>query len=231
MVLASGPAREAASHKSKAMLDFALGALRAGDIAGAELRLRDVLLVDPFNATALAKLAEIAVEQRRIEEATVLLRKAVTADPSPERRLDLIAHLQRFAGPGLVLNELQELPPEVRSRHEVKAIEAGTRGVLGEHDEQIRIYQEMVRERPRQPGLWMSLGNALKTTGRVDEAVDALRQRAQGPADLRRSLLDARQFQVVPLFAARAQPDAPGAAQEAPGRGRASPPFRARQGV
>ena len=176
MVLASGPAREAASHKSKAMLDFALGALRAGDIAGAELRLRDILLADPFNATALAKLAEIAVEQRRIEDATVLLRKAITADPDPERRLELIAHLQRFAGPGLVLNELQELPAEVRARHEVKAIEAGTRGVLGEHDEQIRIYQEMVRERPRQPGLWMSLGNALKTTGRTDEAVDALRQ-------------------------------------------------------
>jgi tetratricopeptide (TPR) repeat protein len=176
MVLASGPAREAASHKSKAMLDFAMAALRAGDVAGAELRLRDVLLADPFNATALAKLAEIAVEQRRIEDATVLLRKAVTADPSPERRLELIAHLQRFAGPGLVLNELQELPPEDRERFEVKAIEAGTRGVLGEHDEQIRLYEEMVRERPRQAGLWMSLGNALKTNGRTDEAVDALRR-------------------------------------------------------
>src|SRR4051812_34383294 len=114
MVLASGPAREGAAHKSKALLDFAFAALRAGDVAGAELRLRDVLLADPFNATALAKLAEIAVEQRRIEDATVLLRKAVTADPTPERRLELIAHLQRFAGPGLVLKELQELPQEVR---------------------------------------------------------------------------------------------------------------------
>ena len=96
MVLASGPAREAPSPKSKAALDFALAALRVGDIAGAELRLRDILLADPFNADALAKLAEIAVEQGRIEDATVLLRKAVTADPQPERRLELIAHLQRF---------------------------------------------------------------------------------------------------------------------------------------
>jgi tetratricopeptide (TPR) repeat protein len=176
MVLASGPAREGASHKSRALLDFALAALRVGDVAGAELRLRDVLLADPFNATALAKLAEIAVEQRRIEDATVLLRKAVTADPTPERRLELIGHLQRFAGPGLVLNELQALPPEVRERFEVKAIEAGTRGILGDHDEQIRLYEAMVREHPRQAGLWMSLGNALKTTGRTDEAVDALRR-------------------------------------------------------
>lgn len=176
MVLASGRTREAASQKSKVALDFALAALRAGDVTGAELRLRDALLADPFNADALAKLAEIAVDQGRIEDATVLLRKAVTAAPSPERRLDLIAHLQRFAGPGLVLKEIEDLPADVRARFAVKAMEAGARGILGDHDEQIRIYEAMVRERPRQPGLWMSLGNALKTIGRTDEAVDALRR-------------------------------------------------------
>jgi len=175
MVLARGPEREVASHKSKVALDFAIAALRAGDIAGAEMRLRDSLLADPFNADALAKLAEIAVEQRRIEDAAVLLRKAVTADPVPERRLELIAHLQRFSGPALVLKELHELPAEVRERFEVKAIEAGALGILGQHEEQLRIYEEMARERPRQPGLWMSLGNALKTINRTDEAVDALR--------------------------------------------------------
>jgi len=76
MVLASGRAREAASHKSKVAFDFAMAALRAGDVAGAELRLRDSLAADPFNADALAKLAEIAADQGRIEDATVLLRKA-----------------------------------------------------------------------------------------------------------------------------------------------------------
>lgn len=176
MVLVSGPAREGPFPKSKAALDLAFAALRAGDVTGAELRLRDILLADPFNADALAKLAEIASDQGRIEDATVLLRKAVTADPIPERRLDLIAHLQRFAGPGLVLGEIEALPAEVRARFEIQAMEAGARGILGDHDEQIRIYQAMVRERPRQPGLWMSLGNALKTVGRTDEAVDALRR-------------------------------------------------------
>ena len=176
MVLASGPAREAASHKSKVALDFAVAALRAGDVAGAEFRLRDRLLENPFDADALAKLAEIAVDQRRIEDATVLLRRAVTADPNPERRLELIAHLQRFAGPALVVKELEQLPAEVREGFEVKAIEAGARGILGDHEEQIRIYEEMAREHPRRAGLWVSLGNALKTIGRTDEAVEALRR-------------------------------------------------------
>jgi len=175
MVL-SRPGAPGPSDKSKVALDFAVAALRAGDIGGAELRLRDVLLADPRNADALSKLAEIAVDQRRIEDATVLLRKAVSADPRPERRLELIAHLQRFAGPALVLNELAELPPETRAQFDIKAIEAGARGILGDHDAQIRIYEEMARERPNRAGLWMSLGNALKTVGRTEEAVAALRR-------------------------------------------------------
>jgi Tfp pilus assembly protein PilF len=176
MVILSGPARAGASHKSKVALDFAVAARRAGDVAGAELRLRDILRDDPLNADALSQLAEIAVDKRRIEDATILLRRAVTADPTPERRLELIAHLQRFTGPALVMKELRELPAEVRQRHDVKAIEAGTRGILGDHEGQIRIYEEMVREHPRRAGLWMSLGNALKTIGRTEEAVDTLRR-------------------------------------------------------
>ena len=51
MVLASGPDREVASHKSKVALDFAIAALRAGDIAGAEMRLRDSLLATLLTRT------------------------------------------------------------------------------------------------------------------------------------------------------------------------------------
>ena len=46
MVLASGPARQAPSQKLNAALDFALASLRAGDLAGAEFRLRDILIAD-----------------------------------------------------------------------------------------------------------------------------------------------------------------------------------------
>src|SRR5258705_9514184 len=99
MVLASGRTREAASHKSKVALDFALAALRAGDVAGAELRLRDALLADPFNADALVKLAEIAVEQRRLQDPTLLMRKAVTACPNPDRRPPVIYQLPSFGRP------------------------------------------------------------------------------------------------------------------------------------
>jgi len=71
MVLANSPARDAASHRSKVALDFAIAALHAGDVAAAELRPRDSLLADPLNADALTTLAEIAVQQGRIEDGAV----------------------------------------------------------------------------------------------------------------------------------------------------------------
>lgn len=163
-------------NRSKAALDLAVATLRAGDVAGAEMRLRDIIAADPSNADALAKLAEIAAEQRRVEEATVLLRRAVAADPSPDRRLELVDHLRRFAGPAIALRELDTLPQPVRDRFEIKALEAGIHGFLGDHERQVRLYREMARERPGEPGLWMSLGNALKTLGRTDEAVKAIRR-------------------------------------------------------
>jgi tetratricopeptide (TPR) repeat protein len=162
--------------KSKVALDFAFAALRSGDVAGAEMRLRDRLFEDPSDADALAALAQIAAEQRRIEEATVLMRRAVAADPTPDRRVDLIHHLQRFAAPALALKELEELPAALRNRFDVKGLEAGILGILGKHERQIRIYREMAREQPEQPALWISLGNALKTVGKTEEAVKALQR-------------------------------------------------------
>lgn len=170
----SGPA--SAAGKSNVALDFALAALRSGDVAGAEMRLRDRLFEHPADADALALLAEIATDQRRVEEATVLLRRAVAADPSPDRRVALVLHLQRFAGPALALKELDGLPVALRNRFDVKGIEAAIAGTLGDHQRQIRLYQEMAREQPGEAGLWMSLGNALKTVGRTGEAVKALQR-------------------------------------------------------
>jgi tetratricopeptide (TPR) repeat protein len=162
--------------RSRIALDFASAALRAGDRIKAQMLLRDRLAEAPSDADVLAKLAEIAAEDRRIEEATVLLRRAVEADPDPERRVALITHLQKHAHPALALAELEALPATVRNRYEVVAVEARALGALGMHEEQIRVYERMLKEKPGNPGIWMNLANALKTIGRTDEAVQALKR-------------------------------------------------------
>ena len=59
----------ASARQSKLVLDFAGAALRGGDVIEAQRLLRDHLLKAPIDANALCKLAEIATDQRRFEEA------------------------------------------------------------------------------------------------------------------------------------------------------------------
>ena len=165
-----------AASRSRLVLEQAIASLQAGDVADAERLLRKHLLEQPQDSAALAKLAELAVEQRRIEEATVLFRRAAGADPTPERQLALIHHLQLHGIPAWVVAEIEALPPAIRSNFEILAIEAASRGLLGEHDRQIAIYQELTRADPRNPGLWKTMGDALKTIGRTEEAIAALRK-------------------------------------------------------
>jgi tetratricopeptide (TPR) repeat protein len=157
-------------------IDLAAAALRDGNPALARQMLQDRLLKNPVDADALVKLAEIAEGERQFDEAAILLRRAMAADPSPQRRMALVLHLQRYSTPALALKEIEQLPADFRARFDVKSIESALLGMLGLHDRQIALYEEMARERPRKAALWVSLGNALKTVGRTDDAVRALQR-------------------------------------------------------
>ena len=69
-------------------------------------------------------LSDIVLEDKKVEQATVLLRRAADADPDPQRKIALIAHLQQNAFPALALQELDALPPKLRESFQVSAIEA-----------------------------------------------------------------------------------------------------------
>ena len=157
-------------------LGLAYAALRAGNVVQARQMIQERLAQHPTDADALEMLAEVATGQRSFEEATMLLRRAVAADPTPSRRMSLIDHLRRHANPTLAINELEQLPAALRNRYDIMGIEAGLRGTLGQHERQIDLYQRIARQRPHEPGIWVSLGNALKTIGRTGEAVKALQR-------------------------------------------------------
>ena len=162
--------------KSGLALEQATAALHSGDRGDAERLLRKHLLERPQDAAALAKLAGLVAEEHRIEEATMLLRRAAAADPTNEGRIALIRHLQRHADARSTLDEIGKLPTGLRTNLNVLAIEAACHGSLGNHDLQIRIYQALVEVDPFNVGLLKTLGDALKTTGRTDEAIAALRK-------------------------------------------------------
>ena len=174
---ATGMSPEAA--KSKLVLEQATQALQAGDSSDAERLLRNHLLEQPQDAAALAKLAELVIDQGHAEQATVLLRRAANADPSPERQMALVKHLQHYGGAEIAIREIEALPPNVRSSFDTLVSEAALRGVMGEHDRQIAIYSELARLNPGHVVLWKTLGDAFKTVGRTDDAVAALRHATQ----------------------------------------------------
>jgi Tfp pilus assembly protein PilF len=76
-------ASSASLSKSKLIVEQATAALQAGDRNEAERLLRKQLIEQPSDAVAMTKLAELALDRRQIEEATVLMRRAATADPTP----------------------------------------------------------------------------------------------------------------------------------------------------
>jgi tetratricopeptide (TPR) repeat protein len=174
--LLPGAALPAAQAKSKLVLEQAAAALQAGDPGDAERLLRKHLLEQPKDAAVLAKLAELVLDRQHVEEATVLLRRAAGADPTPQRRMALIQHLQHYVGARSVLGEIETLPPAMRTSFDVKAIEAAALGYLGEHDRQIAIYEGLAKAAPANHRLWKTLGDAYKTVGRLDDAVAAVRK-------------------------------------------------------
>lgn len=182
MVLGSPGADQSA--RSRALVGLAIAALRSGNVVQARQMLQDRLVQDPADADALTTLAEIAASQRSPEEATILLQRAVAADPSPGRRLALIDHLRGSGAAALALKEIDQLPHAVREAFEVRAMEAALAGVLGLHDRQIDIYRAMVRQRPSAPGVWISLGNTLNTVGRTGDAVKALERAIRSDPNL-----------------------------------------------
>ena len=157
-------------------LGLAAEALRSGNVVQARQMLNERIAQYPEDADALQLLAEVARVQRSIEEATFLLRRAAAADPTLDRRMALVTHLQRQGSHALALGEIEQLPQGARETFDVRAIEVSLLGVLGMHERQVKLLQAMARERPKEADLWVMLGNALKTVGRTDEAVKALQR-------------------------------------------------------
>jgi tetratricopeptide (TPR) repeat protein len=54
---------------------------------------------------------------------------------------------------------------------------------LGDHEEALRVYRELLRETPHNPELHLSIAHALKTQGRQVDAIEAYRAAAAARAD------------------------------------------------
>lgn len=152
-------------------------ALVANDLSVAEPLLRARLKASPFDVAAIRMMAELAARIGRYRDSEALLRRALELAPAfvPARaNLATILHRQNRTAEALAELDLLNAADPGNAAH--STLRAAVLGRVGDYDEAIALYRDVLERRPDQPRLWMSYGHALKTVGRQDDAIAAYRR-------------------------------------------------------
>jgi tetratricopeptide (TPR) repeat protein len=170
-----------AQHLKAATLDprlmAAAQALVEGQIAQAELRLREHLKEFPTDVAAIRMLAEVAGRLGRYGDAEKLLTRAVELSPSfhPARHnLALILHRQnKFSEALEQIDLLTAAEPRNSSHRNLKALVLSR---IGDFPQSLQIYADVLSKHPGQAKIWLSYAHALASVGRQQEGIDAYRR-------------------------------------------------------
>jgi tetratricopeptide (TPR) repeat protein len=143
----------------------------------AERRLKAYLKQDPFDARAVRMLAELAGRIGRYRDAETLLRRAVELAPgftAARANLALVLYRQNRAPEALALLDAVIADEPDNPGH--ANLKAAALGRLGGFADAILLYEQILRDAPQQPRVWLSYGHMLKTVGRRDEGIAAYRR-------------------------------------------------------
>ncbi|WP_408588300.1 sulfotransferase [Novosphingobium sp.] len=152
-------------------------AMNENDLPVAEPLLRALLKDDPFDVRAIRLFAELAGRIGRYQDAENLLRRAIELAPQfTPARANLALVLYRTNRAGEALEELARVSAEDPDNIGVSNLQAAAYGRIGEFDEALALYAQVLKELPNQPKVWMSYGHMLKTVGRQADGVAAYRR-------------------------------------------------------
>lgn len=141
----------------------------------AEPILRGRLKENPFDVAAIRMLAELAGRIGRNADAENLLRRALELAPGfTAARANLATALHRQNRTGEALAELDRLQDRSHPAH--ANLRAAVLGKLGDFDEAIALYEDILGKTAGHPKIWMSYGHALKTVGRTADSIAAYRR-------------------------------------------------------
>jgi tetratricopeptide (TPR) repeat protein len=152
-------------------------ALCEGKLAVAEAALREHLKIHPTDVAAIRMLAEVGARLGRFDDAEKLLKRCLDLAPSflaARHNYAIVLHRQAKGAEALVqVNFLLESDPDNPSFRFLKA-SALTR--VGEYEQAIALYEDILRRHPNNARAWLSLGHARKTAGQTQASVDAYRK-------------------------------------------------------
>ncbi len=151
-----------------------------GETHEAERIVRDYLRTSPTDVEAMRLLARIGIKLDILDDAEFLLESVLAFSPGYHLARHEYVHvlLQRHRN-AKALDEARLLLRAEPANRDYRAIYATACLALADYDEAIGTYRELIAEAPNAADLHLSVGHALKTTGRQQDAIDAYRQAAE----------------------------------------------------
>ncbi|MFC7050117.1 tetratricopeptide repeat-containing sulfotransferase family protein [Emcibacter nanhaiensis] len=150
---------------------------RQGKIPEAEKRARDFLKQQPANVVAMRLLAEIGAKLGQFEDARALLERSLELAPQYHHaRTSYVMALYRSQKLREALEQTEILLKDDPDNTRFMSLKAMVLVQKGDHDEALKIYEEIAEKRPDQPQSYLYYGHTLKTVGRLDDSVSAYRK-------------------------------------------------------
>jgi tetratricopeptide (TPR) repeat protein len=155
-----------------------------GDLAPAEQIIRAYLLRYGNHPDAMRLLAKIGMARDVLDDAELLLEAALTLAP------DFHAARHDYAQTLVLRHKYREAREQIErllalepGNLDYRSLAATVAVGLGEHDRAIALYRDMLADVTGSPDVNLWLGHALKTIGRIPEAVEAYRAAASARPD------------------------------------------------
>ncbi len=155
----------------------AAAALVENRIAPAEALLRQHLMRFPTDIAAIRMLAEVAARLGRYGDSENLLLRCLELAPSfVAARYNYASVLLRQGKVEAALAETNRILEHDPKNPGYRMQKAAVLGRIGDFDESIRIFGEVLSEYSGHAKSWMSFGHALKSAGRQDDCIAAYRK-------------------------------------------------------
>jgi tetratricopeptide (TPR) repeat protein len=148
--------------------------IQEGKMFKAEQLCRHFLQTHGHHVEAMRFLAQIAMSFNVHDEAEFLLESAVVLAPeNTGAHFDYVAVLQKRQKFSDALEQARLLREKDSDDPQIAMLYANQNLAVGNFDEALGIYRHRAQETPNNPGVHLTLGHALKTTGQQQEAIDA----------------------------------------------------------
>jgi tetratricopeptide (TPR) repeat protein len=156
---------------------IAAAALVEGRIGEAELHLRQHLKQYPTDVPALRMLAEVAARLGRNADAEAMLERCLELAPSfAAARQQYAIILQRQNKIAAALAQVDRLAQEGQGNTACRNLRAVILVKMGEYEQSIELYEQVLAAHPVDAKIWMSYGHTLATSGREADSIAAYRR-------------------------------------------------------